>query len=60
MWTITDGETVRIHPELLPECINELLARDTLAAVRRFYTDPENRKRFEVWKAERCAQKSER
>ena len=58
MWTITEGKDVRIDPDLIPDHIWKYLARDTLAAAKRFYSIPENRARFEAWKAERDAQKA--
>lgn len=58
MWTITEGKDVRIDPALIPDHIWKYLARDTLAAAKRFYSIPENRARFEAWKAERDAQKA--
>lgn len=60
MWRMTEGQDVRIEPELVPEHIWKYLARDTLAAVKRFYAIPENREKFEEWKAERDAQKEEK
>lgn len=36
------------------EAARHELCRDTLDAVLRFYSDPENRKRFEEWKAKRA------
>ena len=57
MWTIRSGENVRIDPDLIPAHIWKYLAKDTLAAARRFYSDPKNREAFEKWKAERDAQK---
>ena len=58
MWTITDGQDVRIDPDLIPEHVWKYFARDTLAAARRFYAIPENRAKFEAWKAERDAQRA--
>lgn len=58
MGTIVDGQDVRIKPDLIPPHVWKYLARDTLAAARRFYAIPENRARFEVWKAERDAQEA--
>lgn len=55
MWTITEGQGVRIDPELIPPHVWKYLARDTLAAARRFYAIPENRAKYESWKAERDA-----
>lgn len=60
MWTITEGQEVKIDPELVPEHVWKYLARDTVAAARRFYSIPENREKFEKWKAERDAQKEEK
>ena len=57
MWTIREGQDVRIDPDLIPEYVWKYLARDTLAAARRFYDDPKNREAFEKWKAERDAQR---
>ncbi len=45
--------SVHIKPEEVPDHVMKYLARDTLAAIRRFYAVPENRERFERWKAER-------
>lgn len=60
MWTITEGQEVKIDPELVPEHVWKYLARDTVAAVRRFYSIPENRAKFEKWKAERDTRKEEK
>lgn len=60
MWTITEGQEVKIDPELVPEHVWKYLARDTVAAARRFYSIPENRERFEKWKAERDTLKEEK
>lgn len=57
MWTMTEGQDVRIHPEEIPEPVMKQLCRETLKAVRRFYEIPENRAAFEAWKAERDTQK---
>ena len=45
--------SVHIKPEEVPDHVMKYLARDTLAAIRRFYSIPENREKFERWKAER-------
>lgn len=45
--------SVHINPENVPDHVMKYLARDTLAAIRRFYSVQENRERFERWKAER-------
>lgn len=58
MWTITEGQDVRIDPDLIPPHVWKYFARDTLAAARRFYANPENRAKYEAWKAERDAQKA--
>ena len=41
--------SVHIKPEEVPDHVMKYLARDTLAAIRRFYAVPENRERFERW-----------
>lgn len=58
MGRIIEGQDVRINPDLIPAHVWKYLARDTLAAARRFYANPENRAKFEAWKAERDAQKA--
>ena len=58
MWTITSGQDVRIDPDLIPAHVGRYLARDTLAAAKRFYADPNNCEKYEKWKAERDAQKA--
>lgn len=45
--------SVHIKPEEVPDHVMKYIARDTLAAIRRFYSVPENREKFEKWKAER-------
>ena len=47
-------ETVRA--EHVPPHVMETMARGLLAAVDRFYRDPENVRRFEEWKAKKEAQ----
>ena len=51
--------SVHIKPEEVPDHVMKYLARDTLAAIRRFYAVPENRERFEKWKSERDAKSPE-
>ena len=58
MWRIREGQDVRIDPDLIPPHVWKYLAKDTLAAARRFYAIPENRAKYEAWKAERDAQKA--
>lgn len=55
MWRITEGQDVRINPDSIPEHVWKYFARDTLAAARRFYSIPQNRAKYETWKAERDA-----
>ena len=45
--------SVHISTENVPDHVMKYIARDTLAAIRRFYAIPENREKFERWKAER-------
>ena len=45
--------SVHIKPDEVPDHVMKYIARDTLAAIRRFYAVPENREKFERWKAER-------
>lgn len=58
MWKIREGQDVRIDPNLIPPHVWKYFARDTLEAARRFYAIPENRAKYEAWKAERDAQKA--
>ncbi len=58
MWTITEGQDVRIDPDLIPPHVWKYFAKETLAAAKRFYANPENRAKYEKWKAERDAQKA--
>ena len=51
--------SLHIKPEEVPDHVMKYLARDTLAAIRRFYAVPENRERFEKWKSERDAKSPE-
>ena len=51
--------SVHIKPEEVPDHVMKYLARDTLAAIRRFYAVPENRERLEKWKSERGAKSPE-
>lgn len=45
--------SVHINHENVPDHVMKYLARDTLAAIRRFYSIQENREKFDRWKAER-------
>lgn len=42
----------KIDPSLIPEVDTRNLCRDFLAAIHRFYQDPENVKRFKAWQAQ--------
>lgn len=53
MWTAIDGQDVHLSPEFIPEHTAKYLARDTLAAVKRFYDNPGNRAAFEEWRKQR-------
>ena len=53
MWTDIEGQDVKVTPEVDPNSVWRYADRDTLAAVRRFYSKPENRAAFEAWKKER-------
>ena len=37
MWTAIDGQEVHLSPESIPDHTAKYIARDTLAAVKRFY-----------------------
>lgn len=50
---------VMMTPEGVPNSVWRYAARDTLAAVRRFYPKPENRAAFEAWKKERDKEERE-
>ena len=52
MWTDIEGQDVKIASEVVPNSVWRYAARDTLAAVRRFYSKPEYRAAFEAWKKE--------
>ena len=43
MWTAIDGQEVHLSPESIPDHTAKYIARDTLAAVKRFYDNPSNR-----------------
>lgn len=53
MWTAIDGQDVRLSPESIPDHTAKYIARDTLAAVKRFYDNPSNRAAFEAWRRKR-------
>lgn len=53
MWTVIDGQEVHLSPESIPDHTAKYIARDTLAAVKRFYDNPSNRAAFEVWRRKR-------
>ena len=59
MWTDIEGQDVKVTPEVVPNSVWRYAARDTLAAVRRFYSKPENRAAFEAWKKERDKEERE-
>ncbi len=51
--TTTSQEAYNLENISLSEWRKEQLARATLEACRKFYSDPENVKKYEAWKAER-------
>ena len=51
--TTTSQEAYNLENISLSNWQKEQLARATLEACRRFYSDPENIKKYEAWKAER-------
>ena len=59
MWTDIEGQNVKIALEVVPNSVWRYMSRDTLAAVRRFYSKPENRAAFEAWKKERDKEEQE-
>lgn len=59
MWTDIEGQDVKIASEVVPNSVWRYAARDTPAAVRRFYSKPENRAAFEAWKKERDKEEQE-
>lgn len=46
-----------VTPADIPNNVRDSLARGLLDAVRRFYDNPENVRKFEEWKAKKDAQK---
>lgn len=58
MWTDIEGQNVKIAAEVVPNSVWRYMSRNTLAAVRRFYSKPENRAAFEAWKNERETKKT--
>ena len=59
MWTDIEEQDVKIALEVVPNSVWRYMSRDTLAAVRRFYSKPENRAAFEAWKKERDKEEQE-
>lgn len=59
-WKAREGQEVCVIPEKIPEHVMRYLAKDTLAACKRFYADPKNREAFEKWEAEQEAAKGRR
>jgi hypothetical protein len=53
MWTAVDGQEVHLSPESIPDHTAKYIARDPLAAVKRFYENPSNRAAFEEWRRKR-------
>ena len=51
--TTPSQEAYNLENISLSDWQKEQLARATLEACRRFYSDPENVKKYEAWKAER-------
>lgn len=47
-----------VRPEDIPDHVRESLARNLFAACQRFYSDPENMRRFEEWKARKIAEEA--
>lgn len=54
---ITSEEAYNLENISLSKWQTESLARATLEACKNFYSDPENVKKYEAWKAERDAEK---
>ncbi len=55
--TIASQEAYNLENISLSDWQKEQLARATLEACRKFYSDPENVKKYEAWKCERMKQK---
>ena len=51
--TTTSQEAYNLENISLSDWQKEQLARATLEACRKFYSDPENVKKYEAWKAKR-------
>lgn len=47
-----------VTPSDIPAHVRDNMARNLLEAVQRFYSDPENVRRFEAWKARKEAEAS--
>ncbi len=54
---MTAPRTCGFDLSLMSDAEKRNLFADTLAAVRQFYDDPANQKRFEEWKAEQAVHK---
>lgn len=50
--------STKVTPADIPDHIRDRLARALLEAARRFYSDPENVRKFEEWKARQAAEES--
>lgn len=48
--------STKVTPADIPDHVKDSLARALLDAARRFYSDPENVRRFEEWKARKAAE----
>ena len=46
---------VRINPALIPPWVEEYLTEQLVRSMRNFFCVPENRAKYEKWKAERDA-----
>ena len=53
MWIAVNSQDVHLSPESIPDHTAKYIARDTLAAVKRFYDNPSNRAAFEAWRRKR-------
>lgn len=49
-------EEPRVTPADIPEHVMDSLARATIDAAKRFYSDPENVRKYEEWKAKKEAE----
>ncbi len=46
--------TSPVRPEHIPDHVKDTLARGLVKAVNRFYSNPENVRKFEEWKARKA------